>query len=69
MPIPFSFFFFFGLFRAVPMAYADSQARLSELQLPAQDTATETSDLSRFCDLHHSSRQHQILNPLRGARD
>ena len=26
-------------------------------------------DLSRVCDLHHSSGQHQILNALRRARD
>ena len=32
-----------------------------ELQLPAYSTATATPDLSRICDLHHSSWQHQIL--------
>ena len=26
-------------------------------------------DLSHVCDLHHSSRQRQILNPLSEARD
>ena len=26
-------------------------------------------DLSGICDLHHSSLQHQILNPLIEARD
>ena len=41
----------------------------SELQLPAYIIAMATSDLSRVCNLHHSSRQHQILNPLREARD
>ena len=41
----------------------------SELQLPAYAIATATSDLSRVCDLHHSSRQGQILNPLNEARD
>ena len=40
-----------------------------ELQLPAYTTAIATSDLSRVCDLHHGSRQRQILNPLREARD
>ena len=39
----------------------------SELQLPAY--ATARPDLSRICDLHHSSQQHWILNPLRKARD
>ena len=36
----------------------------SELQLPAA-----MPDPSHICDLHHSSRQHRILNPLSGARD
>ena len=39
----------------------------SELQLPAY--ATATSYLSRVCNLHLSSQQHQILNPLSEARD
>ena len=39
----------------------------SELQLPAYTTATATPDLSHGCDLYHSSRQHQILNPLSGG--
>ena len=39
-----------------------------ELQLPATATATATHDPSHVCDLHHSSQQHWILNPLRGAR-
>jgi len=41
----------------------------SELQLPAYTTATATQDLSYVFDLHHSSQQHQILNPLSKARD
>ena len=43
----------------------------SELQLPAYTTATATAkqNLSFVCDLHHSSRQHQILKPLSEARD
>ena len=35
----------------------------------ATATATETRDLSRICDLHHTSRQCRILNPLSKARD
>ena len=31
--------------------------------------ATGMPDPSRVCDLHHRSRQHQILNPLSEARD
>ena len=40
-----------------------------ELQLPAYTTATATPGLSRICDLHHSSWQYLILNPLSKARD
>ena len=40
-----------------------------ELQLLAYTTATATQDLSHVCDLHRSSWQHQILNPLSEARD
>ena len=39
-----------------------------ELQLPAYTTATATSDPRCIYDLHHSSWQHQILNPLSEAR-
>jgi len=41
----------------------------SELQWPAYTTATATPDPSWVCDLHHSSQQHRILNPLSEARD
>ena len=43
----------------------------SELQLPActPATAAATPDLSRISDLHCSSRQRQIFNPLSEARD
>ena len=37
-----------------------------ELQLPA--CATALPDLSHICDLHHSSWQCQLLNPLNEAR-
>ena len=40
-----------------------------ELQLPAYTIATEMPDPSCICDLHHSSWQCQILNPLSEARD
>ena len=40
-----------------------------ELQLLAYAIATATRDLSRVCDLHYSSRQCWILNPLSEARD
>lgn len=38
-------------------------------QLLSYATATATWGPSLVCDLHHSSRQHQILNPLSEARD
>ena len=37
--------------------------------MPAYTTATATPDPSRVCNLHHSSQQRQILNPLSEARD
>ena len=42
-----------------------------ELQLLAYATATATAtpDPSLICNLHHTSWQCQILNPLNGARD
>ena len=40
----------------------------SELQVPAYTTATATPDPSLICDLHHSSWQCQILNPLSEAK-
>ena len=41
----------------------------SELQLQANATAIAMQDLSRVFDLHPSSQQCQILNPLSEARD
>ena len=35
------------------------------LQLPACTTASATADPSHVCNLHHSSRQRQILNSLK----
>ena len=52
------------------MAFGGSQARgRMELQLLACAMATAMWDLSHICDLHHSSWQRWILNPLREARD
>ena len=41
----------------------------SELQLQAYTTTTAIPDLSCICDLCHSLRQCQFLNPLNEARD
>ena len=40
-----------------------------QLQLPAFPTATAAQDLSHVCNIHHSSQQRRILNPLSEARD
>ena len=72
---PYSFFLFFFLsffFFLGPYLQHMEVPRLGvelELQLPAYTTATAMPDSSRICDLHHSSWQHQILNPLSEARD
>ena len=41
----------------------------SELQLLAYATATAMQDPSSFCNLHHSSQQCRIPDPLSEARD
>ena len=41
----------------------------SELQPLAYTTATAMQDPSHVYNLHHSSRQRRILNPLSEARD
>ena len=41
----------------------------SELQLPAYAIGTAMQDQSHVYDLHHSSRQRRIPNPLSKARD
>ena len=64
------FFFFFVFSRATLEAYGGSQARGPIAAVAAcLHPATATSDPSRVCDLHHSSQQCQILNPLNRARD
>ena len=63
-------FFFFSCFSG-PHPRHIEVPRLGvklELHLPAYTTATATQDSSRVCDLHHSSWQHWILNPLNEAR-
>ena len=64
-------FFFFFLFRATPMAYGSSKSR-GAVGAAAAGHITATAmlwDLSHVCDLHHSSRQHWILNPLSKAKN
>ena len=62
--------FLFFHYRAALTAYGSSQARVkSKLQLSACATPTAVWDPSHICDLHHSSWQHQIPDPLSEARD
>ena len=66
----FHFFCLFAFSRATPEAYRDSQAGVqSELQLQAYSRAAATRDPSCVCDLHHSSRQCRVLNPLSKGKD
>ena len=63
----FFFFCFLGLHpRHIEVPRVGVQ---SELQLSASATITAMPDPSHVCDLHHSSPQCQILNPLSEARD
>ena len=68
----FSFFclFVFLLFRAEPVAYGGSQTRgWIRASALVYATATAMPDPSWVCDLHHGSRQCQILNPRSKARN
>ena len=63
--------FFFSFLRShpQPMEVPRLGVQLEELQLPVYTTDVTMQDPSLLCDLHHSSRQHQILNLLSKARD
>ena len=63
-------FFRFCIFSATPAHVEVPRLGVQvKLELPAYTTATAMQDPSHIYDLHHSSRQHQILNPLSEARD
>ena len=64
LPSFFFFFFFSGLHMEVP-----GLGVKLELEPLAYTTATATQNLSHICNLHHSSRQSWILNPLSEATD
>ena len=61
---------FFCLFRAAPAAYGVSQARgrIGAVATCLRHSHSNTRSQPRL-QLHHSSRQRQILNPLSEARD
>ena len=68
---PFYFIFIYFVFLGLHLHHMEVP-RLgvkSELQPSAYTTALATPDPSRVCDLHHSSGQCQLLNPLSEARD
>ena len=65
----YNLFFFFLIFLATPEAQGSYQARgpvtAIAIGLHHNHSHIHTgSDWSYICDLHHSSWQHQILNPL-----
>ena len=63
-------FFFFFVFLGLHLQHIEIQIPVElEQQLPTYTTATAMGDPSHVCDLHHSSRQRQILNPLSEAGD
>jgi len=66
----FVFVFFFAFLEPHPRHVEVPRLGVqSELQPPAYTTATAVWDPSCICNLHNSSWQHQILNPLSEARD
>ena len=66
----FIFFLSFCIFRAAHMAYGGSQARgLIGAVAAGLHHSHSGSDSSRVCNLHHSSWQRRILNPLSKVKD
>ena len=66
------FFLSFVSFRAVPMAYGGSQTSgpIGAVAAGLHHSHNNVRSEPRLqLDLHHSSRQHQILNPLSEAWD
>ena len=61
------FLFSFCLFRVTLLAYRSSQAR-GRIRAPAAVHSHSSSGSSHVCNLHHSSRQCRILNPLSEAK-
>ena len=66
MLIFFFFFFFWSPMQHVEVPRLEVEL---ELQLQAYTTDIATQDLSHVFDLHHSSQQCLILNPLSKARN
>ena len=68
MLILFLFFPLFAFSKAARVAYGGSQARslIGALVAGLHQSHSNMWDPSCVCDLHHSSQQRQILNPLKG---
>ena len=62
------FYLLFCLLRATPAAHGGSQAR-GPIGAAVASLHHSHSNPSHICNLHHSSWQCQILNPLRKAKD
>ena len=68
--ILFIYLFIYFLLRPQPLYMEVPRPGVeSELHLPAYTTATTSRDPSHDCDLHHSSWQCWISDPLNEARD
>ena len=66
----FIYLFIYLIFRAALVAHGRSQARGGVTAIAADLPHSHNNvDPSHVCDLHYSSRQHWILNPLTEARD
>ena len=63
------FFLFLAFFSATFTAYGSSQARGRIRAVAAGHSHSNARCEARICDLHHSSQQCWILNPLRETRD
>ena len=64
------YYYFLSFSRAAPTAFGGSQARgLIGAVVAGLGQSHSNVGSSYICDLHHSSQQHQILNPLSEARD
>ena len=57
--------------KPTPTAYGGSQARglIGAVATGLHQSHSNAASESRVCDLHHSSRQRRILNPLSQARN
>ena len=65
----FNFFFFFCFFLEAHLQHKEIPRLGVERELLLLAYTTATKDTGHICDLHHSSGQCQILNPLSKARD